>query len=169
MILINLFILLLCEAFLSVELTSAQTLPSQCFTYTTNNDPTRNVNANGNDGCDTSFMSGSTWIRFIGASGTQLPTTPTSPNHCGTQVTGWYAGAMPAVSETITNGRVCFSFDGDACKWSNTIGITNCGSFYVYQLTMPPVCSARYCTETPSIPTTTLPPSNVFKGELLSE
>jgi hypothetical protein len=165
MILINLFILFL---FLSIDLISAQTLPSQCFGYTTNNDASRNVNAVGNNDCDTMFMSGSTWIRFMGAPGTQLPTSPTSPNHCGTQVTGWYAGAMPAVSETITNGRVCFSFDGDNCKWSNTIGVTNCGSFYVYQLTMPPVCSARYCTETPYIPTTTFPPSNVLKEESFS-
>jgi hypothetical protein len=168
MILIKLFILLLCEVFLSIDLISAQILPSQCSSYTTIDDASRNVNADGNDGCDTLFMSGSTWTRFIGASGTQLPTTPTSPNQCGTQVTGWYSGAMPTVSETITNGRVCFSFDGDACKWSNTIGVTNCGSFYVYQLTMPPVCSARYCTETPYIPTATFPPSNVFKEESFS-
>jgi hypothetical protein len=169
MILIKLFILLLCELFLSIDLISAQTLPSQCFAYTTNNDGSRNVNAVGSDGCDTMFMSGSTWIRFIGASGTELPTSPTSPNQCGTQVTGWYAGAMPAVSETITNGRVCFSFDGDTCKWSNTIGVTNCGSFYVYQLTMPPVCSARYCTDTPNIPTTIFPPSNILKEESFSQ
>ncbi len=147
--------------------TASANLPSQCFTYTPVNDGTRNVDAVGNDGCDTMFMSGSTWIRFIGASGTQIPTSPTGPNQCGTHVTGWYAGYMPTVSETITNGRVCFAWENNNCQWSNTIAVTNCGSFYVYQLTMPPVCSARYCTDTPITPTTILP-SNIFKGELLS-
>jgi hypothetical protein len=95
-----------------------------------------------------------------------MPTSPTNPNQCGTQVTGWYSGYMPAVSETL-NGRVCFSFEGDSCKWSNTIAVTNCGSFYVYELTMPPVCSARYCAET-SIVSTTYFPSNIFNIESLS-
>jgi hypothetical protein len=126
------------------------------------------VNANGNDVCDTSFMSGSVWYRFLGESGTQIPTSPTSPTQCGTQVTGWYAGAMPAVSETITNGRVCFSFQNNNCQWSNTISVTNCRSFYIYQLILPPVCPARYCTHTPNISIITVSPSKIFKGESLS-
>jgi hypothetical protein len=112
-------------------------------------------------------MSGSDWIRFTGASGTQLSTTPTSPNQCGAQVTGWYSGRMPDVSETITDGRVCFSWLDNPCQLSNTIGVTNCGSFYIYKLTMPPACPARYCTDTPNYPTETST-SNVFKGESFS-
>jgi hypothetical protein len=140
----------------TVELsTIAPILPAQCSQYTTINDRTRNVNANGNNECDTLFMSGATWIRFIGESGTQLSTLPTNPNQCGTQVTGWYSGPMPTVSQTINNGRVCFSWLNNTCQWSNTIAVTNCGSFYIYQLNMPPVCAARYCTDTPNIPTTT--------------
>jgi len=147
--------------------TTSLILPSQCFTYTSIEDGSRNVNAAGNDGCDTMFMSGSTWVRFIGTSGTELLTSPTGPNRCGTKVTGWYAGNMPTVAQTITNGKVCFPWENNICQWSNTIGITNCGSFYVYQLTVPPVCSARYCTDTPNIPTTVLP-SNVFQRESFS-
>ncbi|CAF5154983.1 unnamed protein product, partial [Rotaria magnacalcarata] len=52
-----------------------------------------------------------------------------------------------------------------SCTWSNTISVTNCGSFYVYELSMPPVCAARYCTNTPSIlqTTTTTTTSNILK------
>lgn len=132
-------------------------LPSQCYTYTSIDDGSRNINAVGSDGCDTTFMSGSTWVRFIGASGTELITAPSAPNRCGTQVTGWYAGNMPPAAETITNGRVCFAWENNICQWSNSIAVTNCGSFYVYQLSMPPICSARYCTDTPDIPTTVVP------------
>ena len=158
MIVINTFIL-----FLLIHLSSTQTFPAQCSTYTPIDDGTRHVNAVGSNGCDTMFISGPAWVRFIGASGTQIPTTPTNPNQCGTQVTGWYSGSMPSVSQTI-DGSVCFSFDGNTCKWSNTISVTNCGSFYVYELKMPPVCSARYCTET-SITSTTYFPSNIFSVE----
>ncbi|CAF4694837.1 unnamed protein product, partial [Rotaria magnacalcarata] len=126
-------------------------LPSQCYDYTTITDASRNVNAVGSTNCDTIFLSGPRWVRFMGDSGTQLSTTPTDPNQCGTQVTGWYSGLMPAVTQTVTNGQVCFSWHSNSCTWSNTISVTNCGSFYVYELSMPPVCAARYCTNTPSI------------------
>jgi hypothetical protein len=130
-------------------------LPTQCFAYTTINDRTRNVNAVGSNVCDTSFMPGTVWYCFIGENGTQMSTSPIGPNQSGTQVTPWYAGPMPAVSETITNGRVCFLWENNVCQWLNTISVTNCGSFYIYQLTMPPLYAARYCTETSNYPTTT--------------
>ncbi|CAF3917288.1 unnamed protein product, partial [Rotaria sp. Silwood1] len=116
---------------------------------------TRHVNAAGNNNYDTVFISGSSWVRSIGESSTQLSTSPTYSNQCGTQVTGWYTGRMPTVSETITDGRVCFSWQNNVCQWSNTISVTNCGSFYVYKLTMPPICAARYCADAPNILTTT--------------
>ncbi|CAF2467919.1 unnamed protein product [Rotaria sp. Silwood2] len=141
--------------YISATTTTALVLPSQCYEYTIINDGTRHVNAAGSNNCDTIFLSASTWIRFIGESGTQLSTSPTNPNQCGTQVTGWYSGRMPFASETITDGRVCFSWENNICQWSKTISITNCGSFYIYKLTMPPLCAARYCTNTPNIITTT--------------
>lgn len=49
------------------------------------------------------------------------------------------------------NGRVCFAWENNDCHWWNTISVTHCGSFHVYQLTIPPICSARYCTGTPAI------------------
>ncbi|CAF4229083.1 unnamed protein product [Rotaria sp. Silwood2] len=141
--------------YISATTTTALVLPSQCYEYTIINDGTRHVNAAGSNNCDTIFLSASTWIRFIGESGTQLSTSPTNPNQCGTQVTGWYSGRMPFASETITDGRVCFSWENNICQWSKTISITNCGSFYIYKLTMPPLCAARYCTNTQNIITTT--------------
>lgn len=151
---VTLFHLLVC-----VYLASGQiTLPSQCYTYSTINDPSRSVTADvGSNQCDASFTPDNTWYRFVGNGGTQIPTTSTPPNQCGTQVTGWYAGSMPAISETVNNGQVCFAWNNNPCRWSNTIGVTNCGSFYVYRLTLPPVCAARYCTETVVVPTTPAP------------
>lgn len=126
-------------------------LPSQCFSYTINNNESRNINApGGNNSCDLIFLSGSVWIHFTGDSGTELARSPTRSNRCGAQVTGWYADRMPAITETIADGKVCFSWLSGDCQWSNTIGVTNCGSFYVYQLKVPPVCAARYCTDTDS-------------------
>ena len=122
-------------------------LPSQCHSYSVIQDESRNINAIGSNACDTMFLSAPTWVRFVSQSSTtELPTSPTNPNQCGTQVTGWYAGILPTIAQTINNGQVCFSWGTNNCQWSNTISVTNCGSFYVYQLTVPPVCSARYCT-----------------------
>lgn len=115
------------------------------------------MNASGSNACDTIFLSGPQWMRFIGVGGTQLSTSPTVSNRCGSQAAGWYTGLVPTVAQTVTNGRVCFSWNDNICAWSNMINVTNCGSFYVYQLSMPPICAARYCTETetPVIPPTT--------------
>ncbi|CAF1601997.1 unnamed protein product [Adineta ricciae] len=129
-------------------------LPAQCFDHTIINDESRNVYASGNTQCDTMFISGPKWIRFVGQGGTQLSTTSTSFDRCGAQATGWYAGSMPDPLLTMHDVRVCFSWQNNSCHWTNTISVTNCGSFYVYRLSMPPVCPARYCTETPAIPTT---------------
>jgi len=124
-------------------------LPSQCHSYSVIQDESRNINDIGSNACDTMFLSAPTWVRFVSQSSTtELPTSPTNPNQCGTQVTGWYAGILPTVAQTINNGQVCFSWGTNNCQWSSTISVTNCGSFYVYQLTVPPVCSARYCTTT---------------------
>jgi hypothetical protein len=131
---------------------------SQCYNYTTIDDPTRSVNQNSSSTCDSTFFSsGQTWVRFVGTGGTQIPTSAVGPNRCGTQATGWYSGEMPNVLDSTTNGTVCFEWQTNTCNWNTNALVTNCGSYYVYRLTAPSSCNLRYCTDTPSnpIPTTT--------------
>jgi len=114
------------------------------------------VNQSTSTGCDqSSFSSGPQWVRFVGEGGTQIPTSAVGSNRCGTQATGWYSGEMPNVLDTTTNGTVCFEWSSNTCNWNTKILVTNCGSYYVYRLSASPGCSMRYCTDTPSDPTTT--------------
>ncbi|UJR29518.1 hypothetical protein I4U23_010735 [Adineta vaga] len=119
---------------------------SECSSYTTISDATRLTTAASGSTCDTStFFSNVTWVRFTGAGGTQLATTAPSANQCGSASTGWYSTSLPS-SGTTVNGTVCYVWSGNNCNWSNTIRVTNCGSFYVFGLIAPPACNLRYCT-----------------------
>ena len=142
--------------------------PSQCDTYTTINDPTRNVmQASTVNGDIHYFSSGPLWVRFEGSGGTQIPTTAVPYYRCGTTASGWYSGAMPTVPDTSVNGTVCYTWLDNTCAYSNEIQVTNCGSYYVYYLSAPPTSNLRYCTETPADLTTTatIPtiPSNISR------
>ncbi|CAF3634840.1 unnamed protein product [Rotaria socialis] len=103
---------------------------SECSSYTAINDVTRLTVAAAGSGCDrTLFSSYTTWVRFNGASGTQLATSAPASNQCGTQGTGWYSGSLPA-SGVSNSGTVCYAWNSNNCNWSNTIQVTNCGSFH---------------------------------------
>ncbi|CAF1348224.1 unnamed protein product [Adineta ricciae] len=119
----------------------------ECFSYITINDPSRLTTDNG--GCflcdATVFNSTTTWVRFIGAGGTQLATTPPLSNRCRTCAAGWYRGSLPAPGMTV-NGTVCYVWNSDNCSMPNQISATNCGSFYVFGLVAPQACLRRYCT-----------------------
>ncbi|CAF1387864.1 unnamed protein product [Adineta steineri] len=91
------------------------------------------------------------WVRFVGVGGTQIPTIPVAPYRCGTNVPGWYSGQMPISVDTTTNGTVCYTWVSGNCSFSNSISVTNCGSYYVYQLGAPPGCDYRYCTDIPGV------------------
>jgi len=108
------------------------------------------VNNTSSETCDRSvFNSTPIWVRFIGEGGTQIPTSAVEPIRCGSQQsTGWYSGPMPTNPDETTNGTVCFSWMSNACYWrnENDIRVTNCGSYYIYELTAPPYCQMRYCT-----------------------
>ncbi len=84
-----------------------------------------------------------------------MPTSAVGPSRCGSQATGWYSGPMPTDPDETTNGTVCFSWQSNNCSWTKNIRVTNCGSYYIYQLNAPPTCNLRYCTDTPNIPITT--------------
>jgi hypothetical protein len=125
---------------------------SQCYNYTTINDPTRNINQGAGSSADqTYFSSGPQWVRFEGTGGTQIPTSAVPSNQCGTYASGWYSGDMPSAEGTTVNGTVCYTWTNSNCSYSNQIGVTNCGSYYVYQLRAPPVSGLRYCTDTPIV------------------
>ncbi|CAF4450355.1 unnamed protein product, partial [Adineta steineri] len=117
------------------------------------NDPTRTVNVTtGSSTCDQSlFSSGTRWVRFVGVGGTQIPTSPVAMDRCNASATGWYSGQMPVGVDTTINGTVCFNFAPHNCYWNSSIAVTNCGSYYVYQLDAPPTCDLRYCTDMPGV------------------
>lgn len=122
------------------------TLPPQCSSYTTNSDATRNVGYSGTTNCDkTLFSSTGTWVRFSSPAGTTMPTTAPASYSCGTSAAGWYNGAYSSTVGSTISGTVCYSLSGNTCRWSNSIQITYCGSFYVFLLVNTTVCDLRYC------------------------
>lgn len=118
-----------------------------CYAYTTIDDPTRHVSYYSSAICDDSvFNTNLTWVRFIGAGGTQIPTYALTGNQCNTHAAGYYTGSMPSANSIIT-GTVCFAFSGSNCYIGGvSIYVANCGSYYVYGLIRPPSCHFRYCT-----------------------
>jgi hypothetical protein len=122
-------------------------LPSECSSYTDIDDSTRLASyTGGTDSCDQTMFPSPTWVRFTGGSGVSLSNCPVTLQHCGTNVTGWYSGVYPAIAGDTTEGVVCFNWAIDTCSWQTFIQITNCNGYYVYELSAPPVCNARYCT-----------------------
>jgi hypothetical protein len=84
-------------------------LPSQCLTYTTITDGTRNIASTAATYVcdDNTFNTTATWVRFSGDAGTQLATSAVLTYLCGTNATGYYTGLMPSSSGNTTTGSVC--------------------------------------------------------------
>ncbi|CAF2075317.1 unnamed protein product [Rotaria magnacalcarata] len=107
---------------------------------------TRYITYKSTIGCDsTVFGTVGAWIRFLSPAGTIIPTFAPNSWSCRTPAPGWYNGFYPLSTGSTIKGTVCYNWSGDACIWSNSIGITNCNTFYVFRLTDPPYCSLRYC------------------------
>ncbi|CAF0892553.1 unnamed protein product, partial [Adineta ricciae] len=137
----------------SATTTNTPILSPQCYNYTLINDPTRSIYVvkNGSAVCDTNtFSSAAVWVRFVGSGGSKIPTSAIADYRCNTDAPGWYSGNMPIAVNATTNGSACFAYSGSNCSWSTTISVTNCGSYYVYELVAPPACSLRYCTDEPT-------------------
>lgn len=116
----------------------------ECESYTELNDAVRNV-AYGpsGSGCDTDKIG---WYRYTGAAGSRMADTRTPENYCDTHATGWYNGGYPGMGDTLFGQQVCFAWSGSECMWSQFIDITNCGDFYVYNLSgITWGCNGRYC------------------------
>ena len=95
--------------------------------------------------CDQKDMPDTKWYRFIGSSGTMMPTSCVPKHYCGTHAPGWLNGAHPTRLGQIVNGQVCFHWGGSCCNWKANIQIKKCNGFYVYKLGKTPVCWLRYC------------------------
>jgi len=109
-----------------------------CSSYTTINDPTRNVAFMGGSMCDDGSIFNSSdyhvWIR---------PDT----RHCDSYSTAWFNGTLSAVINTIFNGTICITFESFECRFTRNTSVIYCpGGFYIYSLLPLPLCSARYCT-----------------------
>ncbi|CAF0863085.1 unnamed protein product [Rotaria sordida] len=130
---------------------SSGSLPSSCSSYTTIDDPTRSISAAGYAlGCDNTspFINRTfpVWIRFIGTGGSTLPLQTPGMNLCGSEGTGWYDGTMPSSTGAIVNGTACFTWYNSVCRFSSSISVANCDSYYIYLLPPAPACMMRYCT-----------------------
>jgi hypothetical protein len=122
-------------------------LPSFCTSYTNISDQTRQAYyQDGGTSCDDVLFSVTTWTRFIGASGSILANCPVPVRHCGATASGWYSGVYPSTAGTSVIGTVCFNWGTNTCMWSTTINVINCNGFYIFSLSAPPICDARFCT-----------------------
>lgn len=123
------------------------TLPIECSLYVNNTDSTRQAyNQNGGTSCDDVVFPVSTWVRFIGGSGSLLANCPVPFRHCRATTPGWYSGTYPSVAGTTSTGIVCFNWGTDTCMWNISISVINCNGFYIFDLSPPPICDARFCT-----------------------
>jgi hypothetical protein len=98
-----------------------------------------------NSNCCENTLTNNTWYRFTGTY-KSLVTADPGPNKCGTAATGWLKGVLPANGQTASLTE-CYDWSGNTCNWSNAVQVTNCGSYYVYQLQNPPACNLAYCMQ----------------------
>ena len=115
----------------------------ECSEYTWLRESNRNQKYSGSDRkCDSSL---SGWYRFGGGAGIKILTSCVSKRRCGTYATGWMNGAHPTVAQSKVTRKVCYNWNNNCCQGSNNIEIVNCGQYYVYKLSPPPLCDLRYC------------------------
>jgi hypothetical protein len=128
-------------------MTSAPILSPYCTTYTNISDATRlTYYQDGGTSCDDIVFPTVTWVRFIGGSGSLLANCPVPYRSCGATAPGWYSGQYPATIGGMATGTVCFNWGTNSCIYNSTIQVINCNGFYVFELSPPPICDARYCT-----------------------
>ena len=92
--------------------------------------------------CDDQLAEG--WYRFVGAAGIKMPTTRVPAYRCGTDFSGWLDGAHPTVEDDKVDRKVCFSDRPEGCRYTESISVKDCGSYFIYKL-HPPNCASRYC------------------------
>ena len=133
-------------------------LPPQCRKYIVLKEASRNISYgsgrnNDQDRSKTKITGSSNqWYRFQAPAGTKMPDDPPSlnGNRCGTTLAGWLKGGHPTKAGQVVSRTVCFSYGGQKCyspsQFSRSVKVTNCGSYYVYQLPRTRYAySLRYC------------------------
>ncbi len=74
--------------------------------------------------------------------------TDSPENYCNTHAPGWLNAAHPEFGVTLFGATVCHAWGGGTCTFSETIDVTNCGDYYVYNLVgIPWGCNGTYCGE----------------------
>ena len=116
----------------------------QCTNYTISDDASRRVGSGGGSLCDNNVVG---WTRFINRAGNAIVRQVPSVG-CGGQKAGWLLGAYPTEPWTTTFGSLCYKDETRvSCRISTPIRTTHCGDFLVFELSSPPFCPARVCTD----------------------
>ena len=117
-----------------------------CYHYKNLTDANRKISYKTSEGlwlCDNKLPEG--WYRFVGAAGTKMPTTRVPAYRCGTDWSGWLDGSHPTVEDGEVPRTVCFSDRKTGCKYTASISVKNCGSYFIYKQQQVPGCNSRYC------------------------
>ena len=86
------------------------------------------------------------WQRHLNIyTDTRMPTTCPHTNRCDACSTGWLNGVHPTTADGKVARQVCFNWSSNCCLWNINIEVRNCGSYFVYNLPLTPVCTLRYC------------------------
>ncbi|XP_013420102.1 oncoprotein-induced transcript 3 protein [Lingula anatina] len=91
------------------------------------------------------------WYRFMPPAGTKLADKCAPYKGCGTGVTLYLNGTVPAVKGTEARVRVCATWRYGCCRsWIPTahpssILVKNCGSYFIYKLPGVSACYSGYC------------------------
>ncbi|XP_076454152.1 von Willebrand factor D and EGF domain-containing protein-like [Babylonia areolata] len=129
-----------------------------CDTYKELNDDRRSTAyklAEGEQGlCDMGLSPD--WYRFTSGAGGTMPEFCIRRQQCGTVMPVWMNGSHPTEDQGIVSRQVCSNAHGSSsssssqngptcCEHSTTIGVKNCGHFFVYYLYPTILCSSSYC------------------------
>ena len=126
------------------------------------------------------------WYRFAGSGGDALPLHSPQCLHCGTDRVGWLSGwepskgtpppdyaapgSYPSPGAGEVNATVCFDYCdpsyAGSCRSHVTVGVVNCGGYYLWRLPFAPDCASGYCTA-PSSPPPPPPPRGPWSGPRL--
>jgi len=145
--------------------TTTNDLPSECTNYEVLDHASRSItNGNGTSAsvegtryCDhegannneSPDWKGAGWYRITGKAGSHIPESNPGQYHCGTVFTGWLNGKHPTSrGETVKDVVICFgAYKRDCFKTAtpDTVNITHCGGYFVYELKKIERCPFRYC------------------------
>ena len=121
----------------------------ECRFYKILKDGERSIDKKGNKlTCDDNLDFNS-WYRFMGAAGTQLPTSCVLQYRCGTRFPLWMDEDYPKEDEGRVKRRICQS-SHRCCHWNTKVSVRNCGGFYVHKFSPPPQYPGRYCGYSPN-------------------